>query len=207
MIPNLFFPWPVAVAVVIFLDIFTYEILLLYYRSLFYSIVYGSILHVFIFRFLLQQSLIKQRAEFFFGVTLAMIASQLLGYNLYIVPYVSTYTSLGLILPIAFAYTQLMLSFRITKPQHLTCLSSTELARQIIVTSPAEGPQEIDLDAERNDPYDLKKKPPRICTVCMVDKRLATTHCKYCDLCVIGLDHHDQLLNNCVGKGELYHIH
>jgi hypothetical protein len=207
MIIYLLYPSPIAGTIIGFFDIMCFAGLLLYFQSFFYCIVYGTIIHLLVFSSLLQWSLIKQRGAIMLGMSLALISSQLLAYNLYVIPYSSPSISLALILPIAFSYIQLALSFHITKPQHLKSLSSAELARQIIAAAPTEGPQTMAIDDQldqiKGELYDLKKKTPRICTVCMVDKRLASTHCKYCDLCVIGLDHHDLPLNNCVGKGEL----
>ena len=42
--------------------------------------------------------------------------------------------------------------------------------------------------------------PTKFCWVCGIDVNEISMHCKFCDKCVMGFDHHCHWLNTCVGK-------
>jgi hypothetical protein len=49
---------------------------------------------------------------------------------------------------------------------------------------------------------EIESEPSRLCPACLTDKSMATTHCRQCDRCVVGLDHHCPWVHNCVGRGN-----
>mmetsp|Transcript_22961 Transcript_22961/g.38431 ORF Transcript_22961/g.38431 Transcript_22961/m.38431 type:complete len:425 (-) Transcript_22961:36-1310(-) len=42
----------------------------------------------------------------------------------------------------------------------------------------------------------------RLCTTCLVDKSLASTHCSECNRCMMSVDHHCLFVCNCIGRGN-----
>jgi hypothetical protein len=47
----------------------------------------------------------------------------------------------------------------------------------------------------------------RVCTRCGAEIKLKTYHCRSCDVCINGYDHHCQWVSKCIGKGNLYRFY
>ena len=45
-----------------------------------------------------------------------------------------------------------------------------------------------------------------MCSRCQSYKPKGTHHCRICDRCISGMDHHCPWMNNCIGKGNLKHF-
>lgn len=48
----------------------------------------------------------------------------------------------------------------------------------------------------------LIKDAKRMCRTCGINKPPRTSHCKHCDNCIEGMDHHCPFVNNCIGKNN-----
>jgi predicted amidophosphoribosyltransferase len=47
----------------------------------------------------------------------------------------------------------------------------------------------------------------RVCNKCGAEIKIKTYHCRYCDVCINGYDHHCQWVAQCIGKGNLYRFY
>ncbi|KAJ1439796.1 ankyrin repeat-containing domain protein [Ochromonadaceae sp. CCMP2298] len=67
---------------------------------------------------------------------------------------------------------------------------------------PAAPGQQLEHLAEKYLQAEKQGRRFRLCTTCLVDRALASTHCSECDRCVVGVDHHCLFVDNCVGRGN-----
>lgn len=49
-----------------------------------------------------------------------------------------------------------------------------------------------------------EKNQFRVCQICGAESKRKTYHCRSCDVCIDGYDHHCPWISKCVGKGNLY---
>ena len=45
-----------------------------------------------------------------------------------------------------------------------------------------------------------------VCKQCGIKRPLRSCHCSHCDRCVVRFDHHDVVINNCVGYGNQHYF-
>ena len=114
----------------------------LYFNSIFYGAVYSLVAWMFIFQNILPVTLLSVRGDLIIGSTYAVHMTQLIGFYLYICPFVSQRVTCLYLLPMIACYVFVTFKFRVTKAQTLSSVSREELARQIIESSAGEGPDE-----------------------------------------------------------------
>ena len=91
-----------------------------------------------------------------------------------------------------------------TSPLYVTADDDTKarLAHNLVLQGEKESVKKaaglLPLDSERE-----RQERVRICTTCLVDRSLASTHCGNCGHCIASIDHHCPYVNNCVGRGRL----
>lgn len=152
-------------------------------------------------RSLLQWFIVRHRSRCFMGSAIGLWAVVLpLSWSRHLGPYCSfPQVALGLVLVAA----TVIIGIRVarTKPDALVTNRRNELAAAIIGSAPNSGPDDealLSADPARRS----RTQGPIVCVQCLADKRQATTHCLFCNACVIGQDFHSSFLGTCVGQGN-----
>ena len=165
----------------------------IYYVGFFYGIIYYLISWLLIWRNISQWTIVSQRGKSFYGLFLGCITCLCFSYYKFAFIYLSKNLNIAFIsLMLLF----LIISYKITitLPNTLETINDTELSQQILSLTLVDQPIE---ENQITTNYNI-----RLCTVCITNKKLATSHCKYCNKCIIGLDQHYYYLNMCIGKGN-----
>jgi hypothetical protein len=83
----------------------------------------------------------------------------------------------------------------IPKNVEILCPSITLLQNSEIISS-----QLSPLDPPKSHIFPNQTKPIKFCSTCQISRPARTVHCKFCDNCVLELDHHCKWLGCCIGK-------
>ena len=154
-------------------------------------------------RSLLQWFVVRHRSRCFMGAAIGFWAAVMpLSWSRHLGPHCSF---AQLLLGWALVAATLIAGIRVarTKPDALVTNQRNELAAAIITSAPNSGPDDEALLLLSTDPSKrTRTMGPIVCVQCLADKRQASTHCLFCNACVIGQDFHSFLLGTCVGQGN-----
>jgi palmitoyltransferase len=127
------------------------------------------------------------------GLAWGIILNAVGAYYIYVSPFYSSafnYFIMAIVATICYSLAKTMQ----TKPQQLSDKGID--ARNTLVS------KMLHAEAILNTQGEEIGRDFRLCTTCLVDKSQASIHCKKCNICVVGLDHHCPFVNNCVGRGN-----
>lgn len=209
---------PKVTALISYLSILSCVYLILNF-GLVYGLIVWFIVYTFIWKNISQWSIVPCRGYLLHGFLYGIITAYMIDFYCYLNPFLSGPTRVFLI-SYSVLITGLIIKLVNSTPQHIPPVDKLSLLQQIVTASSNnqalidsvvsvndqshsnENATKSDTGLSEVDPLILSKSLPRLCTSCMVNKKLATTHCKYCNRCVIGLNFHHHVLNTCIGKGN-----
>lgn len=175
--------WPTALAAFTFVAVFS---IFNSYSWLAAAFMCGLLVSA-VFFWGVQWQLIKNRSRASVGVAIGF--ATVLAQQYASLPTVSLFSSATGLVLLAVACI-VSIRFNHTKPD-IVLNQRNEIIAGIIGSSP--------IGTEEEAP---RTEGPRICPVCISDKRTATLHCLFCGNCVKGQDFHSFFFGNCVGAGN-----
>lgn len=191
---------------------------LVHLYDMYIGIFYTVLLWFFLAQFGLQWTLRCHQDRITKGMSLGLLASIMLSFRWYISPFTDSFSSFIFLCSFCLSLS-LAVKFAISKPLIVKPGDKNEIAEKMVKESiqlgPNENENEDDNDTDnRNFEFTimkskdtipaLKPRKVRFCTSCLNDKAISTSHCKFCDACILDCDRHFSFIGNCVGRGNTF---
>lgn len=182
-----------------------------------FGVIYGTlscvIMWYFLARHFLQWSVVVPRHRFLYGTTIGAIISIMLMF------FYRSYTVASFGSKIAFFTIFVLILFQTIKlnyfkPTSLKAWTPNEMINFVIEDCKKEF-QEQPVEASGGPKSKLSSPSYKLCWVCFTVVRGSSSHncsststmpksshCRHCQKCIVDRDHHNPMLNNCIGDGN-----
>ena len=191
---------------------------LVHLNGMYLGLFYSFLVWFFLAQFGFQWSINCHQDRVTKGMAFGLVLSIIFSFKWYISPFTDSFSVFIFICSFGLSVC-LAAKFAISKPYIAKPGDPNEIAEKIVSASIQLGPDEMDNDdndgkesgrfeftilKNKENNQVLKSRKVRLCTSCLTDKTSTTSHCKYCDACVMDCDRHFPFIGNCVGRGNTF---